>query len=88
MTADPVLTAAGDYLVTVLRDVDSLEFDTYKLPALYGCEETVQKCGKITAQVAKHSNIMDRQSIVRMDVPYISAQVDGRRSRVLFVKVA
>ena len=87
LTAKTLLTAAGDYTIIQARDADALEWDTYKHPKLDGCTESTQRVGKITAQVAKWANVYTRQQIVRVDVPYISQMIDGRRSRLLVVKL-
>lgn len=87
LTAKTLLTATGDYTIIQARDADALEWDTYKHPKLDGCTESTQRVGKITAQVAKWANVYTRQQIVRVDVPYISQMIDGRRSRLLVVKL-
>ena len=87
LTGKTLLTATGDYTIIQARDADALEWDTYKHPKLDGCTESTQRVGKITAQVAKWANVYTRQQIVRVDVPYISQMIDGRRSRVLVVKL-
>ena len=87
LTATTLLTATGDYTIIQARDADALEWDTYKHPKLDGCTESTQRVGKITAQVAKWANVYTRQQIVRVDVPYISQMIDGRRSRLLVVKL-
>jgi hypothetical protein len=43
--------------------------------------------GKISVQVAKLANIATRQQVMRADVPYISQMIDGRRSRLLVIKL-
>ena len=87
LTATSLITASGDYSIVQARDADALEWDTYKHPSLAGCEESTQRVGKITCQVAKWANIATRQQIMRIDVPYISQMIDGRRSRLLVVKL-
>ena len=87
LTASTLITATGDYTIIQARDADALEWDTYKHPKLDGCTESTQRVGKITAQVAKWANVYTRQQIVRVDVPYISQMIDGRRSRLLVVKL-
>ena len=87
LTGKTLLTATGDYTIIQARDADALEWDTYKQPKLDGCTESTQRVGKITAQVAKWANVYTRQQIVRVDVPYISQMIDGRRSRLLVVKL-
>ena len=87
LTASSLITASGDYSIVQARDADALEWDTYKLPSLAGCEESTQRVGKITCQVAKWANIATRQQVMRIDVPYISQMIDGRRSRLLVIKL-
>ena len=87
LTGAALITAVGDYSVIQARDADALEWDTYKHPTLDGCVESTQRVGKITCQVAKWANIATRQQIMRADVPYISQLIDGRRSRLLVVKL-
>ena len=87
LTGKTLLTATGDYTIIQARDADALEWDTYKHPKLDGCTESTQRVGKITAQVAKWANVYTRQQIIRVDVPYISQMIDGRRSRLLVVKL-
>jgi hypothetical protein len=87
LTATSLITANGDYSIVQARDADALEWDTYKHPSLAGCEESTQRVGKITCQVAKWANIATRQQVMRIDVPYISQMIDGRRSRLLVIKL-
>ena len=87
LTATSLITATGDYSIVQARDADALEWDTYKHPSLAGCEESTQRVGKITCQVAKWANIATRQQVMRIDVPYISQMIDGRRSRLLVIKL-
>lgn len=87
LTATSLITASGDYSIVQARDADALEWDTYKHPSLAGCEESTQRVGKITCQVAKWANIATRQQVMRIDVPYISQMIDGRRSRLLVIKL-
>ena len=87
LTASSLITENGDYSIVQARDADALEWDTYKHPSLAGCEESTQRVGKITCQVAKWANIATRQQVMRIDVPYISQMIDGRRSRLLVIKL-
>jgi len=87
LTGNTILTATGDYSIVQARDADALEWDTYKHPSLAGCEESTQRVGKISVQVAKWANIATRQQVMRADVPYISQMIDGRRSRLLVIKL-
>ena len=87
LTATSLITASGDYSIVQARDADALEWDTYKHPPLASCEESTQRVGKITCQVAKWANIATRQQVMRIDVPYISQMIDGRRSRLLVIKL-
>lgn len=87
LTGNTILTATGDYSIVQARDADALEWDTYKHPSLAGCEESTQRVGKISVQVAKWANIATRQQVIRADVPYISQMIDGRRSRLLVIKL-
>lgn len=87
LTGNTILTATGDYSIVQARDADALEWDTYKHPPLAGCEESTQRVGKISVQVAKWANVATRQQVMRADVPYISQMIDGRRSRLLVIKL-
>lgn len=80
-------TAGATYAVIQVRDRDALEFDTYEFDEVAGAKNGKMKAAEITVQTAEQGSIATRNSIMRIDVPYMSKLVLTKLARVAFVKV-
>lgn len=86
-TFTSVLGASKSYYVVQVRDHDWLEWDTAKFPNLAGCENGSSSVGGITVQTAEWGDINTRNSIMRVDVPYVAKGIDPRLSRLAYVEI-
>ncbi len=81
------LKVGKSYLVMQARDQDWLEFDSAKFPELPGCENGSSDVGGISVQTAEWGDVNTRNSIMRIDVPYVAVGVDARLSRICYIEI-
>ena len=81
------ITVGKDYIVMQARDQDWLEFDSAKFPELPGCENGSSDVGGISVQTAEWGDVNTRNSIMRIDVPYVAVGIDARLSRICYIEI-
>lgn len=86
-TGTSLLTAGETYAVVQVRDADALEFDTYEFSEVAGAKNEKVKAMELTVQSVEQGSVMTRNSIMRIDVPYMAKLVLTKLARVAFIKV-
>ena len=81
------MAASTTYAIIQVRDRDALEFDTYEFDEVAGAKNDKIKAAEITVQTAEQGSITTRNSIMRVDVPYMAKLVLTKLARVAYVKV-
>lgn len=81
------LLSAGTYAVIQIRDRDALEFDSYEFDEVAGAKNEKLKACEINVQSVEQGNVETRDSIMRIDVPYMAKLVLTKLARVLYMKV-
>jgi hypothetical protein len=82
------ITTAGTYAVVQIRDRDALEFDSYEFDEVAGAKNEKLKAMEITVQSVEQGDVTTRDSIMRIDVPYMAKLVLTKLARVLYMKIA
>lgn len=81
------LEAGKEYRIMQVRDNDQLEWDISKFPDLEGCKNETQSTGSVTIQACSWGDVKTRNSVMRLDLPYVACAVDGRLSRVAYCEI-
>jgi len=81
------LTAGKTYAIVQVRDADALEFDTYEFDEVAGAKNDKLKAAELTVQSVEQGNVNTRNSIMRIDVPYMTRLVLTKLARVLYIQV-
>ena len=87
LTFAPILTTGTTYSIGQVRTEDALGFDTYKFNKLAGIEDLgAETVDGVRVEVVKGSNVLTRESCVRMDVPYCVTLPEPRNAVTLYIK--
>jgi ketosteroid isomerase-like protein len=79
--------AGKTFAIVQVRDVDALEFDTYEFDEVAGAKNDKLKAMELTVQSVEQGSVMTRNSVMRIDVPYLTKLVLTKLARVLYIKV-
>lgn len=79
--------AGKTFAIVQVRDVDALEFDTYEFDEVAGAKNDKLKAMELTVQSVEQGSVMTRNSVMRIDVPYMTKLVLTKLARVLYIKV-
>lgn len=81
------ITASKTYAIVQVRDADALEFDTYEFDEVAGAKNDKLKAMELTVQSVEQGSVMTRNSVMRIDVPYMTKLVLTKLARVLYIQV-
>jgi len=81
------LTGGKTYAIVQVRDADALEFDTYEFDEVAGAKNDKIKAMELTVQTVEQGSVVSRNSIMRIDVPYMTRLVLTKLARVLYIQV-
>ena len=87
LTFEPLLASGTKYEVGQVRIADALKMDTYKFNHVPSTEEIgTETVDGVRIEAVAGGNILDRTSVVRLDVPYMAGLPEIRQSVTVFVK--
>ena len=86
-TFTSLLSTSSDYAVIQVRDRDALEFDSYEFDEVAGAKNGKMKAAEINVQTVEQGSVLTRDSVMRVDVPYMAKLVLTKLARVAYVKI-
>ena len=87
LTFTPLLSANTTYAIGQVRTEDALGFDTYKFNKLAGVEDLgAETVDGVRVEVVKGSNVLTRESCVRLDVPFAVTLPEPRNAVAIYIK--
>ena len=87
LTFTPLLDTETKYAIGQVRTEDALGFDTYKFNKLAGVDDLgSETVDGVRVEVVKGSNVLTRQSCVRIDCPFCVTLPETRNAVALYIK--